>query len=69
MIRVEVNGQQQDIQPGTSLTALLSLLNVTPERVAVELNLTVIDRKQLDCVSLKAGDHIEIISFVGGGRN
>ncbi len=68
-MRIEVNGLQQELSPGTSLVRLLSQLNIVPERVAIELNLNVIDRKQFDQISLKEGDKIEIINFVGGGCN
>ncbi len=65
-MRIEVNGVEQDLSPGTNLTGLLSQLNLTPERVAIELNMEVVDRKQFDS-ALKEGDKVEIIHFVGGG--
>ncbi len=66
-MKIEVNGLQQEFSTGTNLVELLSQLSIMPERVAIELNLSVIDRKQFDQVSLKEGDKIEIINFVGGG--
>jgi sulfur carrier protein len=65
-MRVEVNGMEQNLSPGISLIALLSELHLTPDRVAIELNMDVIDRKHFDS-PLKEGDKIEIIHFVGGG--
>jgi hypothetical protein len=35
--------------------------------VAVELNLEIMDRKDFDHRSLKQGDRVEILSFIGGG--
>jgi thiamine biosynthesis protein ThiS len=35
--------------------------------VVIELNRTIVDRKQFDRIALKEGDQIEIIHFVGGG--
>jgi hypothetical protein len=35
--------------------------------VAVELNLEIMDRKDFDHCSLKQGDRVEILSFIGGG--
>ena len=65
-MHIEVNGIRQEIQIDTTLYDLLSQLNIQQDRVAVELNLTVVDQKQFNH-SLKEGDKIEIINFVGGG--
>ena len=65
-MQVEVNGVDQEIPTDTTLSGLLSQLNIQQERVAVELNLAVINRNQFNA-SLKEGDKIEIINFVGGG--
>ena len=46
---------------------LLRELAVKTERVAVELNLEILDRKDFDHRSLKQGDRVEILSFIGGG--
>jgi sulfur carrier protein len=66
-MRIEVNGSERDILPHTHLTTLLSDLQIEPRMVAIELNRTVVDRKQFDQIALKEGDQIEIINFVGGG--
>lgn len=67
-MEITVNGVRQEATPGISLTQLLANLNILPERVAVEINLAVIDRKTYNQTALQAGDQIEIIGFVGGGR-
>jgi len=66
-MQVEVNGVHQEVSIDTTLSDLLCQLNIQQGRVAVELNLTVINRNQFDR-SLKEGDKIEIINFVGGGE-
>jgi thiamine biosynthesis protein ThiS len=37
-------------------------------RVAVEINLAVIERDAFGRTSLQEGDRVEIVSFVGGGH-
>lgn len=66
-MQVTVNGLQEECSAGANLLELLSRFNIIPERVAVELNLAVVDRKQWDRIFLKEGDNVEIINFVGGG--
>ncbi len=50
------------------MAGLLTELDIRPDRVAVELNLTILDRNEFDRRSLQEGDRIEIISFIGGGQ-
>ncbi len=66
-MQVTVNGVRQEVLSETTLSQLLTELKILPERVVVEINLAVIDREQYQRYSLKEGDQIEIIGFVGGG--
>ncbi len=66
-MQIELNGVKKELLPGTTIHGLLAQLHITSERVAIELNLTIIDKSKLDQVFLKEGDHLEIINFVGGG--
>ncbi|HEV2294201.1 MAG TPA: sulfur carrier protein ThiS [Tepidisphaeraceae bacterium] len=63
---VKVNGQDRDVTDGTTVLALIEQHNLTPQKVAVELNRRLIRTEKYDTV-LKAGDEIEIVTFVGGG--
>ena len=67
-MRVTVNGAAQDLPGESTVLQLLETMNLLPARVAVERNLTIVDRAQFGTLRLQAGDQIEIISFVGGGR-
>jgi thiamine biosynthesis protein ThiS len=67
-MKIEVNSVQKEVAHGTSIDNLLTQLNIVPERVAVEVNLSVIDKNQFEQLFLKEGDRVEIINFVGGGE-
>ena len=62
-----VNGSKKDVPDGTTAKALLAQIGVEPERVVVEVNLTILKRAELADTVLKEGDQIEIVHFVGGG--
>ena len=64
---VMVNGERQAVPDGTTIAQLLGLLKVAPERVVVEVNLTILKRADHIATALKPGDHVEIVHFVGGG--
>ena len=63
---VNVNGQQLEVAGGTTVLALIEQHNLSPQKVAVELNRRLIRTEKYDTV-LKDGDEIEIVTFVGGG--
>ncbi|MBI5192907.1 MAG: sulfur carrier protein ThiS [Nitrospirae bacterium] len=67
-INVTVNGEKQHIIEGTSVSSLLNMMNISPQLVAIEYNMEILDKKQFDSVLLKEGDRLEIITFVGGGN-
>ncbi|MDH4188474.1 MAG: sulfur carrier protein ThiS [Nitrospira sp.] len=66
-IHIQVNGEGRDCQADATVGDLLRDLAIKAERVAVELNLEILDRKDFDGRSLRAGDRVEILSFIGGG--
>lgn len=66
-IQVQVNGEPRGLRTGTTIGDLLRELAITTERVAVELNLEILDRKDFDRRDLQEGDRVEILSFIGGG--
>ncbi len=67
-MRVTVNGVAQDLPDGMTPSQLLETMRLLPARVAVERNLAIVPRAQFGTLRLQAGDQIEIISFVGGGK-
>lgn len=66
-IQIQVNGDARTTRSGATVADLLRELELKTERVAVELNLEILDRATFDQRSLKDGDRIEILSFIGGG--
>jgi thiamine biosynthesis protein ThiS len=66
-IHIHVNGEARTWRSGATVTELLQDLDIRTERVAVELNLEILDRATFDQRLLKDGDRVEILSFIGGG--
>jgi thiamine biosynthesis protein ThiS len=63
---VKVNGEARDLPDGETVRALIVRYNLTPEKVAVELNRRLLRGEKYD-MGLKEGDEVEIVTFVGGG--
>ena len=68
-VDVLVNGEPRQIDPKTSLTELVSILNLPADRIAVELNRQVVRRTDWSHTWLNDGDRVEIVHFVGGGAH
>lgn len=66
-MRVKINGEKKDVPDQLSLEALIRLLDLTPERLALELNRRVVRRSEWSETLLAEDDSIEIVHFVGGG--
>ena len=65
-VTIKVNGQDRDIPPDLTLADLIAQHQLTPDKVAVELNRRLVRAEQY-ATQLKAGDEVEIVTFVGGG--
>ena len=66
-LRIQVNGESRDADDNSSLQDLIANLNLKAERLAVELNGSVIRRVDWEQTVLHDGDKVEIVHFVGGG--
>jgi sulfur carrier protein len=51
----------------STLTRLIESLGMKSDRVAVELNREIAPRDRWNQITLKEGDRLEIVHFVGGG--
>lgn len=66
-MKIQLNGEPFEMAQPLSITALLELLEIDPQRVAVEHNLVIVKRPAYDSTIVNAGDEVEIVNFVGGG--
>ena len=64
---ITLNGEPYPLHADIALTALLERLNMRRSRVAVEINREIVPKARYDETIVRAGDHVEIINFVGGG--
>jgi thiamine biosynthesis protein ThiS len=66
-MKLQINGEQRDLPDGLTVTTLIEHLGMKPDRMAVELNLEIVTRAQWQATTLKDGDKLEVVHFVGGG--
>ncbi len=66
-MELTVNGKKLEVADEVTITALLAELKINALRVAVQLNQEIVKRERYEETSLKAGDRLEIITFMAGG--
>jgi thiamine biosynthesis protein ThiS len=66
---LHINGEQRDFPDGLTVATLVAQLGMKPDRVAVELNMEIVPRTQWETTTLKDGDKLEVVHFVGGGTS
>ena len=66
-MRLVINGEEKDIPELATVAALIEHLGLKSDRLAVELNRDIVPRANWAATSLKSGDRLEIVHFVGGG--
>ena len=66
-MKLVINGEARSFDLPLTLAGLLEQLGMKQDRVAVELNHTIVPREKWAEASLSEGDRLEIVHFVGGG--
>jgi sulfur carrier protein len=67
MIQVTVNGAAHRFEQPLEVSALLSTLNLSGKKVAVERNGEIVPKSAHVSTVLADGDRLEIVVAVGGG--
>jgi thiamine biosynthesis protein ThiS len=67
LVNISVNGQSRQVPGNQSVAELLSWLEIRSDRVAVELNKTIVRKRDWERTTVPSGSQIEIVEFVGGG--
>ena len=66
-IKIKINGKIKSITQNSNLSIVLKNLKIPLNKVAIELNEEIIDKKIINKIKLNKNDKIEIVHFIGGG--
>ena len=66
-IKIKINGKIKSIIQDSYLSQVLKNLKIPLNKVAIELNKEIIDKKKINKIKLNKNDKIEIVHFIGGG--
>ena len=65
-MKINLNGKKKESQSRTLMDLVLEQ-DFDPDSLIAEVNFEVIRQETWQDTSIKEGDHIELLSFVGGG--
>ena len=66
-IKIKINGKKTLLEKNRSIEKLIKKLKLPINKVAIELNKKILDKRKLNQIILKDKDSIEIVHFIGGG--
>ncbi|HUO15615.1 MAG TPA: sulfur carrier protein ThiS [Verrucomicrobiae bacterium] len=69
-MKLQINGEEQEVGASSvplTVAALVDVLGIKSDRVAIELNREIVPRDRWQQTQLREGDRLEIVHFVGGG--
>ena len=66
MVLVYINGCEQAAN-GKTVVDIINEMDIDIRTIAVELNEEIVSKADYDSTTLKEGDVLEVVSFVGGG--
>jgi sulfur carrier protein len=64
---IKLNGESYELDAPTTVAHLLDRLGIDGRRVAVEHNEVVVKRARYETTTIRDGDVVEVVNFVGGG--
>ena len=67
MAKIQLNGKLYQISDGTNLDELLNKLKIQKNKVAIEVNGEIVEKKKYPNLILNRDDKVEIVHFIGGG--
>lgn len=67
IMEITINGKKQGLDCPRTLQVFIEQTRLNPNRIIAEVNEKIIKREKWGNYTLKNGDQIELITFVGGG--
>ncbi len=67
MAKIQLNGKKTKIQRNLSIKDLIKKYRLKENKIAIELNGTILPKDHYKNKKVKNNDKIEIVQFIGGG--
>ncbi len=65
-IKIKINGKKVVFNENDTIETLIKKHKIPLNKVAIELNKKILNKKKIDKIKLNNNDNIEIVHFIGG---
>mgnify|MGYP000379109149 FL=1 len=66
-IKIKINGKKLEVNQSSTVASIVKKLNIPLNKVAIEINREIINKKKIKNIKVKNKDNLEIVYFIGGG--
>jgi len=66
-MNITLNGEIKEVSDDITVLGLLEFLQIQHQRVAVERNEELVKKDRYGSTTIRDGDALEVVSFMGGG--
>ena len=66
-MEITLNGTPRDVPDGLTAAALIEYLDMSGQRLAMEVNGEIVPRSEHERHTVQPGDRVEIVRAIGGG--
>ena len=66
-IKIKINGKKKEMNQSSTVASVVKKLNIPLNKVAIELNREIINKKKIKSIKIRNKDNLEIVYFIGGG--
>lgn len=68
LVKITLNGKPNEVKAGLTVTELLAKWKIRPELVTVEINENILQKLEYETTTIREGDKIEFVFYMGGGN-
>lgn len=66
-MKIILNGKPRSVEDQQTVEQLVTALELTNQRIAIEVNQELVPRSTFSSTTLSEGDEVEIVGAIGGG--
>jgi sulfur carrier protein len=66
-MKIVINGEEKEFRDGSTLLEILKILSLEDKVMAAAVNMNIVKQDSWNNYSIKEGDKLELLDFVGGG--
>ena len=67
-MEITLNGEKYTLETGNNIVDLIEKLGLNINKLAIERNLEIVPRSKFAMTIIEEGDKLELVHFIGGGK-